>query len=265
MEYYCKWGGAKSPSFEVQCGSKQGGILSPDFFSVYINDLVLELENLGIGCHLAKTFVACILFADDMALAAPSRACLQKMIDVVAAYCRKFCLNINVKKTKTIVFGPAFRKIDGFKKLYIHGQSIEFVQEWRYLGFYLRSGPTVSFSAEHDLRSFHRACNSILNVLSGADEVIQMKLLFSNCIPIITYGCSIKEFSASEMSQCNVSINNAIRKIFTFRRSESVRELRKLFGYPSVYDTFREAKSKLLMKMQTSNNSILKKLSTVPN
>jgi len=62
MEYYCKWGRAKSPSFEVQCGSKQGGILSPDFFSVYINDLVLELENLGIGCHLAKTFVACILF-----------------------------------------------------------------------------------------------------------------------------------------------------------------------------------------------------------
>ena len=34
------------------CGTKQGGILSPDFFSIYIHDLIKILRKTGIGCHL---------------------------------------------------------------------------------------------------------------------------------------------------------------------------------------------------------------------
>ena len=40
MIYDVKWAKAKSNSFAVLCGTKQGGILSPDFFAIYINDLI---------------------------------------------------------------------------------------------------------------------------------------------------------------------------------------------------------------------------------
>ena len=76
MEYNVKWAEVRSNSFPVLCGTKQGGILSPDFFAVYINDLIIILKKMGIGCHMINFFIACILFADDMSLIAPTREAL---------------------------------------------------------------------------------------------------------------------------------------------------------------------------------------------
>ena len=72
MQYDCKWGNAYSDCFSVRCGTKQGGILSPDFFALYIDDLIKILRLKGIGCHILNLFVACILFADDMTLMEPT-------------------------------------------------------------------------------------------------------------------------------------------------------------------------------------------------
>ena len=103
MQYNVKWCSSISDFFDVLCGTKQGGILSPDFFALYINDLIIALKRLGVGCHIIKRFMACILFADDMTLIAPTRQAMQQMLDVCAEYCSKFCLRFNVSKTKSLV------------------------------------------------------------------------------------------------------------------------------------------------------------------
>ena len=87
-----KWGDAFSSEFHVPIGMKQGRISFPNFFAVWIDDMVKILRTLGVGCHFLKLFVACILFADDMALLAPSRRALQTMMDNCHDYCSKFCL-----------------------------------------------------------------------------------------------------------------------------------------------------------------------------
>ena len=58
MQYDYKWGSSHSDYFKVLCGTKQGGILSPDFFSIYIMDLIKILSK--IGCHIIDRFIACI-------------------------------------------------------------------------------------------------------------------------------------------------------------------------------------------------------------
>ena len=56
MEYNVKWAKVRSNSFPVLCGTKQGGILSPDFFAVYINDLIITPSlDRTVKC---KTFIA---------------------------------------------------------------------------------------------------------------------------------------------------------------------------------------------------------------
>ena len=73
-----RWGSDLSHSFLVPLGIKQGGINSPDLFSLYFNGLTELLRQGKIGCYMYKLFLAIILFADDICLLAPTRTVLQK-------------------------------------------------------------------------------------------------------------------------------------------------------------------------------------------
>ena len=73
-----RWGETVSEWFAVKAGVRQGGVLSPDFYCIYIDELVEILSKMGIGCHLKNVFLSILLYADDMALVAPSLKGLQK-------------------------------------------------------------------------------------------------------------------------------------------------------------------------------------------
>ena len=47
--FQIRWGNIWSSSFFVQKGVRQGGILSPYFFALYVNDLSNQLNSSGIG------------------------------------------------------------------------------------------------------------------------------------------------------------------------------------------------------------------------
>ena len=104
MSCKVKWGEAYSEEFFVPLGVKQGGISSPGFFTVYVDDMIGILRQSGIGCHLVNVFVGCLLFADDLALLAPSRSALQRMVNICYEYCQKYCLQFNSAKSKIMLF-----------------------------------------------------------------------------------------------------------------------------------------------------------------
>ena len=216
MKCRVKWEGAFSDKFYVPLGTKQGGISSPIFFSIYINDLIIHLRKLGLGCHIIHKSIASILFADNLVLLAPMRGALQRMINATQLFCQNHSLQFNVKKSKILVFGNSYKDAN-LKPFTICDIDIDYVMEWKNLGVTLVSGKRVGFSARPDLMTFFRATNSILNALQGAQEHVLLTLLYTNCVPILTYACAVKEFSNSEMSDCNVAMNNACRKIFGFR------------------------------------------------
>ena len=74
-------------------------------FSVFINDLLKEVEQTGLGIQLSsgKT-VGGMLFADDFVGISDSKESLQKLLDVVYSYCSKWRLRANVSKSAVMVF-----------------------------------------------------------------------------------------------------------------------------------------------------------------
>ena len=63
-----RWGKTVSSSFHVTNGVKQGGIISPVLFNVYMDDLSTSLNNSGIGGHIGEKTINYLCYADDCAL-----------------------------------------------------------------------------------------------------------------------------------------------------------------------------------------------------
>ena len=93
--------------------------------------------------------------------------------------------------------------------------------------------------------AFYRSSNSILNTLHGPSELVQMKLLYSICVPIITYASDVVIFHDKEMESLHVAVNDAIRKIFSNNRWESIKVLRKSLRYLSVTEILARRKKNL--------------------
>ena len=155
-----------------------------------------------------------------------------------------------------MIFGSSYKDAN-LASLTISDSPMEFVQEWRYLGVTLTSGKRIGFSARPDITNFYRASNSVLAALKGAHEHVALTLVYSNCVPILTYACAVKQYSNSDMSDCNVAINNACRRIFGFKQWQSIRVLREIFDFKSLYVIFKESQDRFLANCKSHANPII--------
>ena len=92
-----------------------------------------------------------------------------------------------------------------------------------------------------------------------------MNLLYSNCIPNLTYAAEVKDVTSREMQKLNTALNDAIRRIFSYNRWESTRELRQQLGFPNVTEIFRSRQTRFAMKCQRSGNSVIRFIHTLSN
>ena len=97
--------GEKLDSLNVELGVAHGFSLSPILFSVFINDLLKEVEHAELRIQLSSSkIVGGMLFADDFVGVSDSKESLQKLIYVVYIYCSKWRLRANVSKSAVMVF-----------------------------------------------------------------------------------------------------------------------------------------------------------------
>ena len=52
-----RWNNEYSDSFVVSNGVKQGGVLSPILFCIYIANLLMSLKKNDTGCHVGSPFL----------------------------------------------------------------------------------------------------------------------------------------------------------------------------------------------------------------
>ena len=106
-----RWKTDVSKEFTIQNGVRQGAILSPILFCIYMDDIFKILRKEKTGCYVGPYFAGCYGYADDLLLICPSRTGLQEMLNKVEDYARNHNINFSTNpepkksKTKGIIFG----------------------------------------------------------------------------------------------------------------------------------------------------------------
>ena len=99
-----KWKEMFLEFFSVGNGVRQGSVLSPSLFNVYLNELLIGLRSCGYGARIGHMYIGSVAYADDVTLLSPTLHGMQKMLDVCSLFAEEKGLIFNSKKSVSTVF-----------------------------------------------------------------------------------------------------------------------------------------------------------------
>ena len=250
-----KWGDVYSEWFFVTAGVRQGGVLSPDFYSIYVEDLLSRLKSLNKGCHYFGIFAAALFYADDMAILAPSIKGLVTLLDCCNEYCLEFDIGLNAKKSKLLYFG---KRTATLYNVTLNGNSLQWVDEWTYLGVNLKGAKIFDCSVKDRVKKFYRCANAILRIDGASNEWVMLRLLETHCVPLLTYAIEIIHVSnVDDRRQLRVAYNSIFRKLFNYRTNESVTALQAFLNRPTWEELVEKKRSDFYERIGTRNRNSL--------
>ena len=106
-----KWGNESSKMFHITVGVRQGGILSPSLFAVYVDKLLGKLTISGLGCFISGVCFNSLMYADDIILLSISVCDLQQMVNLCIEELSLIDMFVNSNKSGCLRIGKR-HKVD---------------------------------------------------------------------------------------------------------------------------------------------------------
>lgn len=187
-----KINGSLSSEFSVARGVRQGDILSPLLFNIFINDIIKEFHvNLCEAPSILQQKVGCLLYADDLVIMSTSKDGLQHGLDRLTNYCRRWKLEVNLSKSKLMCLSKA-RQMTDFDAT-INGSKLEQVPSYLYLGFDISWNGSLKKAEKHLSDKAQKAIFKLRSLIFGSNMKPSTSLqLFDQLIkPICLYGSEI--------------------------------------------------------------------------
>jgi len=208
-----RWNMIHSCTFALTTGVRQGGVLSPILFCVYIDDVVKKLQQSQLGCWVGGCYLGCILYADDLILMSPSVCDLQKLVNLCVDEFSNCDMCIHASKCAVLRFGPRYSK--QCAQICIQGSPGAYCDKTKYLGVMLRSSVKFSVDLSYMKTKFYRAFNSLFHKSSKLrDEVVTLQLVSAYCKPHLLYATECLGLSVTQMRSLRNAWQCAVSHVF---------------------------------------------------
>jgi len=250
------WNNCHSQSFSTTNGVRQGGITSPILFCVYMDVLLKQLEDEGLGCWIGGQYFGSIGYADDLILLSPTVRGLKSMLGICEKFGETYGVKYNSKKTVCVLFSKqsATCKPD----IQLCGDRLMWVDSVKHLGHKIK----FNLSEADDVRMkrcdlFNRV-NTVVATLGKCDDTVLSKIFTTQCAHL--YGTNIWNFSDKSVVEYVTAWNRSVRRIFQLPYQTHRRFLPLVLGSPGVLDQMYRRFVKICQTMSSSQNVRVKYL-----
>ena len=185
-----------SDVFDCPIGVRQGCVMSPTLFSLFINQLANHINETGVhGVQLLPNMIELflLLFADDVALISTSPRGLQAQLNSLKECCDRLKLTVNQSKTKIMVFRKG-----GFlgakERWYLEDRELEVVNSYCYLGFNFTTKLSFDIGTSHLVAKGKKAVFLISRIFQNCREMSPstfFKIFDSKVLPILLYSSEV--------------------------------------------------------------------------
>uniref|UniRef100_A0ABM0MR95 Uncharacterized protein LOC102802074 n=1 Tax=Saccoglossus kowalevskii TaxID=10224 RepID=A0ABM0MR95_SACKO len=134
IESKVSFGDIETDYFTQNEGLKQGCVLAPTLFSIYMNELKKLLDDSLLGVKLDEICINGLFFADDVVLIAPNEVQLKSMLNVTNHFCKLWKMTINEEKSNVLIIN---KKVNKNKDWQIGNSKIKEASEYKYLGYWI--------------------------------------------------------------------------------------------------------------------------------
>jgi len=175
-----RWAGVVSCPFSCSNGIKQGGVLSPVLFCVYIEELISRLRALNIGCFIGHKFAGVMTYADDVTLMAPTHAATMKMLEVCRDCANDFDVLFNSSKSNVILFKPRSCPMMQRPVITFQGEVINYTERAVHLGSILGKNASQE-NVKKAITDLYMRTNYLCSSFAFCDFNVSRYLFNSHC------------------------------------------------------------------------------------
>jgi len=202
-------------------GVRQGGILSPAFFNLYVDELSTMLLNMKTGCNINNVFINHLMYADDTVLLAPSPAALQKLIDCCLIFAKSNDMIFNSKKTVCMYIKSKKLKDLNIPQFYLDGKLLSYNEHQKYLGVFISDNCKNDKDMNRQMRSLYGRGNVIIRNFKHCTEQVKIQLFMSFCSNIYC-GHLWSSSNVSSFSKVRIAFKQIYRSLMKMDRTESI-------------------------------------------
>ena len=211
-----RWGSSISASFRVSNGVRQGGILSPHLFNVYVDDLSQILNRCRTGCLSGNITINHLMYADDLVLLSPSATGLKELLCACEEFSISHDVVYNSKKSSVLICRNKAMDHAAPPVFTVNGSIIGESDKVKYLGHIICNDMSDD---DDDMMRQRRQFYAQGNVLSRRFHMCSLEVknvLFRTfCTPL--YTCQLwSRYTARSLHKLYVAYNNAFRNL-TFK------------------------------------------------
>ena len=249
---FVKWNGTKSARFECSNGIKQGGVISPVLFCIYMDELLVRLEKTGVGCYMGHYFMGALCYADDLTILAPSVSSAQKLLTECEKYANEFNVKFNSSKSVLVPFNVPDGQII---KLKLNGLDILHNDNAIHLGSHIGKDGNRNNICKAVQHLIYRT-NMLMSNYGFCSYKVRVRLFDTFCMSL--YGSPLWKISSKYINELIVTWKKCVRKVLKIDKKSRSRYLPHLIDKPDIKCQLLLRFAKFWLRCKCSSNSRVK-------